>query len=100
MVIALWLQVAAQVIAHTEGALIEVDRNGGLPLAVVEPGSDHPNMALVEIIETAVRALQQQDAAQLQQATREIAALSDGDKAILTQQLARMLGLRVSQLVT
>lgn len=100
MVIALWLQVTAQITAHAEGVLIEVDPDGGLPLAVVDPGSDHPNMAVVEVIQTASRALQQQDAARLQQATRDIAALPDDEKAAMAWQLARILGLRVSRLLT
>ncbi|MBT2527459.1 hypothetical protein J7E91_19020 [Streptomyces sp. ISL-99] len=100
MVIALWLQVAAQAMIHADGVLVEIDATSGVPLAVVEPGSDYPNMALVEVIQTAVGALQQQDPARLQRVTGEIAALADRDKVILVQQLTRILGLRVSQLLT
>ncbi|MGW0731870.1 hypothetical protein [Streptomyces sp. NPDC002851] len=99
-VTALWLQVTAQVMLQAEGILVEIDPDTGMPLAVVEPGSDHPQMASASLIQTALDALHQQDAAQLEQATREIAALDGGDKMALNWQLARNLGQRVSQFLT
>jgi len=96
--IALWLQVTARITPQTDGTgtIIEVDPTG-TPLSVVDPESDHPAMAQVTLIQDMTRALQEQDAAQLGQATRAIAALAYGEKITLSWQLARMLGMRVSQ---